>query len=312
MAIRHAFVIAAPIALVAVAIGLVSQKRAHSDVHITVRHAAPRAPAAVPAPPAVDGAFVSLTQIRDDEVASKGFTLSKPVDVRIYAVGEGTGNEMHDFGVIINASTREPVWRMRYRDTERAGGATKNRMVNEVITLDPGSYIVYYMTDDSHSWDDWNVSPPRHEDAWGITLISEGGTMDSDIISEYDDAADPAIIAQLTAVRDDADRSQRFALEDETEIRVYALGEGESGDMYDYAWIEDAESGRGLWEMTYRVTEHAGGAQKNRLYNGNITLPAGEYLLRYEADDSHSFESWNVAPPNDPFSYGVTLFRVSN
>jgi hypothetical protein len=310
MAIRRAFVIGAPIVLVAVAIGVVSQQRSHRDVHVSVIHK--EAPMSVPAPPAVDGAFVSLTRIRDDEIASKGFTLPKQVDVRVYAVGEGTGNEMHDFGWIMNASTREPVWRMRYRDTERAGGATKNRMVNEVISLDAGNYIVYYMTDGSHSWDDWNSSPPRHEDAWGITLSPADGNVDLELVSEYDVGSDPNIVAQLITIRDDADRSKGFTLDNETELRIYALGEGDDGEMYDYAWIEDANSGRGLWEMTYRLTEHAGGARKNRMYDANITLPAGEYVLRYRADDSHSLESWNLTPPNDPFSYGVTLLRVEN
>ena len=41
--------------------------------------------------------------------------------------------------------------------------------------------------------------------------------------------------------------------------------------------------------MTYRATEPAGGAPKNRRFDGVVTLPAGEYVLRYETDDSHSF-----------------------
>lgn len=310
MAIRSVFVVAAPIALVAVAIGVVSQERVHKNVHIGIRHG--EAPVSVPAPPAVDGAFVSLTRIRDDEIASMGFSLSKPMDVRVYAIGEGTGNQMHDFGWIMNASTREPVWRMTYRGTKRAGGAVKNRMVDEVISLDAGNYIVYYMTDGSHSWNDWNSRPPKHENGWGITLLPAGVAADLELVGEYDVNSDPAIVAQLIAIRDDANRSQSFALENETELRVYALGEGDSGEMYDYAWIEDADTGRGLWEMTYRVTEHAGGARKNRLYDGTLTLPAGEYLLRYESDGSHSLEEWNSTPPADPFSYGVTLFRVEN
>ena len=308
MAIRHAFVIGAPIALVAVAIGVVSQKRTHKDVHISILHEP--APINVPAPPSEDGAFLSLTGVGDDEIASQGFSLSSPMDVRVYAIGEGNPREMNDFGWIIDAATREPVWNMEYRDTEGAGGATKNRMVNEVVTLDPGNYIVYYLTDGSHSWDDWNSSPPKHENAWGITLLAADGQLNSDIIGEYDVGADPSIIAQLIAIRDDDSRGAPFTLETDAEIRVYALGEGESGDMYDYAWIEDAETERAVWEMTYRATEHAGGAQKNRAFNSTIMLPAGDYLLRYEADDSHSLESWNVSPPHDPFAYGVTLLRV--
>jgi hypothetical protein len=255
--------------------------------------------------------FVSLTRVRDDETEWKGFALSKPLDVRVYAVGEGTGNQMYDFGWIMNASTREPVWRMEYRDTKRAGGATKNRMEDEVITLQPGNYIAYYMTDGSHSWADWNDTPPNNENAWGITLLAADGKEHSDIISDYHPGSDPAIVAQLIGIRDDDSRSQRFTLENDTEVRVYALGEGDSGEMYDYAWIEDAKTGRAVWEMTYQLTEHAGGGSKNRLFNGTMVLPAGEYVLRYESDGSHSLESWNVAPPNDPFSYGVTLLRTN-
>ena len=62
--------------------------------------------------------------------------------------------------------------------------------------------------------------------------------------------------------------------------------------------------------MTYRATEAAGGAAKNRRFDGTITLPAGAYTLRYETDDSHSFGSWNATPPDEPDMYGITLYRI--
>jgi hypothetical protein len=201
---------------------------------------------------------------------------------------------------------------MKYGDTETAGGATKNRMVDEVVSLEAGNYIAYYMTDGSHSWDDWNSSPPSHEDAWGLTLFAADGNVDSGVIGEYNPASDPAIVAQLVHIRDDANRSAEFTLEEEAEVRIYALGEGDGGEMYDFAWIEDAKTGQDIWEMTYQITDHAGGARKNRKFDGTVSLKAGNYLLRYRTDGSHSFEEWNTTPPNDPFSYGVTLFREEN
>jgi len=312
MAIRRVFAIGIPIAMVAIAIGAISQKRVHKSVHVSVRHAAKVRPAAPVPPPPMGGSFVSLTQIEDDEIASTGFSLSQPYDVRVYAVGEGMSNQMYDYGWILNAETRQPVWKMEYRDTHRAGGASKNRMVNDVITLDPGKYLVYYMTDGSHSWDDWNSAAPSHENAWGITLLAAEGEADESVIGRYDISNDESIIAQLVAIRDDDSRRQAFTLEDETTVRIYALGEGDRSEMYDYAWIEDADTRRDIWEMTYRKTDHAGGAQKNRLFDGTIVLPAGEYYLRYESDGSHSLEDWNSTPPRDPFSYGVTLYRVGN
>ena len=82
--------------------------------------------------------------------------------------------------------------------------------------------------------------------------------------------------------------------------------------MYDVAWIEDRDSGRVVWEMTYRTTEHGGGAEKNRMYSGSAVLPAGEYILHYETDGSHSYEDWNSSPPDSPESWGVILTRNSS
>ena len=78
--------------------------------------------------------------------------------------------------------------------------------------------------------------------------------------------------------------------------------------MYDYAWVENAETHETIWEMKYRDSEHAGGASKNRLVASTGWLPAGDYVLRYRSDDSHSPESWNEDPPDDERHYGVTVF----
>jgi hypothetical protein len=77
--------------------------------------------------------------------------------------------------------------------------------------------------------------------------------------------------------------------------------------MYDYGWIENAETGETVWEMTYRKTTHAGGASKNRIFDGAIRLPAGRYELRYESDGSHAYGDWNADPPDDPEGWGITV-----
>lgn len=56
------------------------------------------------------------------------------------------------------------------------------------------------------------------------------------------------------------------------------------------------------------MTEPAGGAEKNRRYEGTMTLKAGEYILRYRSDGSHSFEDWNDDPPSDPINWGITVY----
>jgi hypothetical protein len=257
-----------------------------------------------------NAAFVTLTKLGDREARKQGFTLNRPMDVRIYALGEGREGRMFDYGWITRADTRERVWAMEYDQTEHAGGDAKNRLADTTLRLDKGNYIVHYISDDSHSYgDDWNASAPLDGAHWGITLLAASGTLDRSAVGPYDGKTDPAIVAEITSVRDDARAEKRFRLDRQTELRVYAIGEGTGRDMDDYGWIEDAKTGKRVWEMTYRSTDHAGGASKNRRFDGTITLPAGDYVVKFETDGSHSFGDWNSDPPDDPESWGITLFR---
>ncbi len=45
------------------------------------------------------------------------------------------------------------------------------------------------------------------------------------------------------------------------------------------------------------------------MVNTTIILEKGSYRLRWRSDDSHSFGDWNVDPPDDPQSWGITLYR---
>jgi len=254
-----------------------------------------------------EGVLADLTQLEDDEAKFAQFSLSRRTDVRVYAVGEGMDGEMNDYGWIVNAANGRTVWEMRYRDTEHAGGDGKNRLVDATISLRKGDYVVYFVTDDSHSYDDWNAREPFDEDGWGVTVAEAGSSGSRDDERVRGDVRWTAV-AQLTGIRDDVRRRSHFTLDRRTRVRVYALGEGDRNEMYDYAWVENAETHETIWEMKYRDSEHAGGASKNRLVASTGWLPAGDYVLRYRSDDSHSPESWNDDPPDDERHYGVTVF----
>ncbi|MGC2237822.1 MAG: serine hydrolase [Pyrinomonadaceae bacterium] len=118
-------------------------------------------------------------------------------------------------------------------------------------------------------------------------------------------------IAQIVGVADDANKTVEFILKQETSIRIFAAGEGQTGQMFDYGWIENAETGKPVWEMKEPETTHAGGAVKNRKVDTVITLPAGKYKLRYKTDDSHSFDNWNALPPEINF-WGIALYTKEN
>jgi hypothetical protein len=258
----------------------------------------------------VNATIVALTGMGNSVSRTQGFTLTRAMDVRVYAIGEGRDGRMYDYGWITSASTRARAWEMKYGSTEAAGGDSKNRLVDTTVHLDKGSYIVHYISDDSHSGGDWNAAAPADGRHWGITVLSAHGPLDPGAVAPYEDKGDPSIVAQLTSVRDGEQVRKRFSLAGETALRVYAVGEGTGGDLVDYGWIEDAKTGRRVWEMKFASTEHAGGATKNRRFDGTITLPAGEYILRYETDDSHAFGDWNAAPPDDQDAWGITVYRV--
>ena len=255
--------------------------------------------------------IVELIGIGNDAMKKQGFTLTRPMDIRIYALGEGRNGRMFDYGWITNADSRKRVWTMEYDATSAAGGDRKNRLADTTIHLDKGSYVVHYLSDDSHSSDEWNAAAPPDGRRWGITLLAAKGPLDRTAVLPYDEKRDPAILAQLTGVRDDEQVRTTFSLDRDTDVHIYAIGEGSGGDMVDFGWIEDAKSGRKVWDMTYRATEHAGGAKKNRRFDGVIRLPAGEYVVRYETDGSHSFGDWNADPPDDPEAWGITVYRAS-
>jgi len=251
--------------------------------------------------------LADLTRLGDNEARFGQFSLSRTTDVLVYAIGEGSNGEMYDYGWIVNTANGRTVWEMRYRDTEHAGGSSRNRLASSTISLRRGNYVVYFVTDDSHSYEDWDARAPDNEAGWGI-LVAEASSSNARIEETLPDDEGWTVVAQLTGIRDDVRRRARFTLERRTQVRVYALGEGDRNEMYDFAWVEDAKTRRTIWEMSYRNSEHAGGAAKNRVVDFTGWLPAGEYVLRYESDDSHSPESWNADPPNDQRNYGATIF----
>jgi hypothetical protein len=269
--------------------------------------------------------IVQLVKARDNDFLQGGFTLKEESTVHIYAIGEGhpnvkvemmgktyvsgRRNTMADYGWIINAKTRERVWEMRIENTVHAGGASKNRLADEIITLPKGDYLVYYQTDDSHSYNDWNDDKPFDAEFYGITVMGVGEKFSMKNVAPFTETESANVLAQLTKVRDNKHVRQKFLLDRTMKIRVYAIGEGVGNSMADYAWIENAKTGEVVWEMTYRTTSHAGGAKKNRLYDRYVLLEKGEYEVHFQTDDSHSYNDWNDDAPDDRTHWGVTIYK---
>ena len=257
--------------------------------------------------------ILAITRLGNNEYETKYFTVKRPVTLNIYAIGEYDeyGDEFADYGWIEDLSNLNRVWEMDRSNTEFAGGSSKNRKFVGNVEFEPGNYVVYYITDDSHSYRHWNASPPADQRHYGITIYGIGADFDkSAVVATNHPKRNGNMLVSITAVRDNKEISRSFTLDCQSRVRIYAIGEGKRHEMYDYAWVENANTGRVVWEMTYRKTKHAGGARKNRMVDDVITLDRGSYTVYYITDDSHSFGDWNDDRPNDPIHWGVTVTLV--
>ncbi|HEX9934082.1 MAG TPA: hypothetical protein VGB38_02705, partial [bacterium] len=212
----------------------------------------------------------------------------------------------------VRDDTDEEVWSMEYDDTEWAGGAKKNRMMDRTLTLEPGDYTVSFTTDDSHDYNDWNALPPYDPRHWGLTLwTSERSGERSLFLRPKKSESDRTVLVNLTRVGDDRLEYAGFALSKPTAVRIVCLGELSHDQRFaDYGWILNAQTRETVWEMTRSETRHAGGANKNRLFNDVITLKPGAYVVYYVTDGSHAFRDWNAGPPREPEAWGITLRAV--
>ncbi len=253
---------------------------------------------------------LSMTKMGNNENRTEGFTLTQDARLRILAFGEreGFSRSMADYAYILDAKRRTKVWTMDVDRTYPAGGNSKNCFADDVIALPRGSYLVTYVSDDSHAYGGWNVSPPFDAEHYGITIMGAEKGFSPLIVKKYGKKGGDNVIAQIIRVRDNAEKQVPFRLDRLTRVRIYGIGEGVGREMVDYGWIEEASTGNVVWEMNYALTVHAGGARKNRLVNASILLDKGDYVLHYKSDDSHAYGEWNQNPPDDQEYYGISVY----
>lgn len=119
--------------------------------------------------PATGPVLAELVRVGDDQDLRAPFALKAEQAVRIYAIGERDDDEMADRAWIEDAAGKT-VWRMDALRTEPAGGAAKNRLADEVVTLPKGSYTLRVRTDGSHAYGAWNATRPWDPEHYGATV----------------------------------------------------------------------------------------------------------------------------------------------
>jgi hypothetical protein len=255
------------------------------------------------------GSLIRLNRAGDSELRTGGFELRRPATLRLYGILEHVpgADEAADFGWIVDSATRRPVWQSWKGDRPHAGGAAKNRLVDETVRLEAGRYLLSYGTDSSHSFASFNASPPHDPFNWGITLMPGPGFDPASFTTFTPGKPDPLVA--LTEVGDNETLQRPFRLDRDASVRVHAMGERTNeGRLADFAEIVEPRTGKAVWTMSAADTIPAGGSRKNRLFEGLVRLPRGDYVLRYRTDDSHSYPHWNAGAPFEPRLWGVLLF----
>ena len=118
-------------------------------------------------------AVVAITGVGDSQLERRAFSLDRETRLQLYGLMEyPSGSDgPADFGWIVDLDSGERVWDMSDRRGRRAGGASKNRLLERDIDLGPGRYMLVYGTDDSHSAAEFNAPPPDDPLAWGVQLF---------------------------------------------------------------------------------------------------------------------------------------------
>ncbi|HJV21685.1 MAG TPA: hypothetical protein VJ570_03260, partial [Holophagaceae bacterium] len=118
-----------------------------------------------------DRVLAELVRVGNDEDLRTTFTLASKTTLRVYALGEGDGDDMADYGWIEDAQGQK-VWVQHYEDSVPAGGASKNRQTDTLVELPKGAYTLRYQTDGSHAYGHWNARRPTDEAHYGITVYT--------------------------------------------------------------------------------------------------------------------------------------------
>lgn len=152
--------------------------------------------------------LASILQAGDFQDISKDFTITQKSNLLVVCLGEGRVEylgeeigELFDLGWIETTKGNNTIWKMNFNGAYYAGGAMKNRIKIDLLTLNPGKYRLRYISDDSHSYNSWNNHHPNRPKDWGIQLF---------IITKKDKAAIQANLARMVSLNPNSISNNRI------------------------------------------------------------------------------------------------------
>lgn len=285
---------------------------------------------AVSAPASALTTVAEIPDVSDQGLYRQDFSLRRDADVVVDAVGAGSqaSGAFLAYAWILDLGSRRPVWRMEMSRTSETK-AKGNLRQSETIHLPAGGYALFFTAfggsfpiektikllkmfnlgtfsisgGNKVRWDELGDS-----DEWGTSVELADGTP-ADVIGPAPTRVDDGALIRVDRVGDSVFRRIGLDLTVPARFRIRAEGEySSSGKGFaDDAWIEERDGCERVWEMTLVNTEQAGGAEKNRIFDAEVAIDPGRYVVCYASDDSHAWEAWNANPPYDPDGWGIEL-----
>jgi serine phosphatase RsbU (regulator of sigma subunit)/ligand-binding sensor domain-containing protein len=146
---------------------------------------------------------VRIGKVSNDQNITKEFEVIKPREYLVVSSEEGFVNNtiLYDYGWILN-SQNDTIWGSSdNRRTFHAGGDTKNRLTIDILFLKPGKYKLRYKSDDSHSYNNWNATPPIYPELWGIHVVELENESKRATIKDYLDKSKNQILIRGDDIR---------------------------------------------------------------------------------------------------------------
>ena len=282
--------------------------------------------------------FIRIQRVGDDERHVARFRVRTPARIAVDALGEMKDDDRYDYATIADERSGRVVWDMTTEHSLPAKGYHNWRAL-AFLEVSPGVYTVTYQSDESHSYDGWSHGEPDHPERWGVALfeVDEDAGVGAIEVLEADTEAPataptasgdsvvsvvaPVVtgerapplfpegtLVDLTELGNGEHHAFPFTFDGDGFLRIRAVGEVSLSEQYDYGWIENADTGETVWEMTWQNTIPAGGDDRNRMFRGTLSLPAGTYIVNFRTDFSHAYGDFEDIPPDEPEAWGIQVF----
>lgn len=233
----------------------------------------------------------------DDQGLELHVPQAAPVHVRL--LGKRSGSSGLQFDLVALGEGGAPL-RVTAMDLNPIPGDPAYGTLDTTLVLPPGMYRASY-----RSGAGWSTHPPELAHLWGAVLMANK----SEVMPPAYWTEIPPLL-EITRVRGNQVREERFEVTDSAWVRLEALGEISSETLMDFATLYDRLD-RVVWQQSRDRSEHAEGSRNNRRSVEWLHLAPGTYRLRYETDPRHHYEDFESSRrPDHPERWGVALFAV--